>query len=107
MISTEKALDLLPYAVEVYEKIKLDEYIAKKRKIYTKEPVTQMEAGIEMFKYACKQSAKIKDEIIEMAAIIADKPAQEIRKQSVMLALDSLKEVFLDKDLINFFKQAM
>jgi hypothetical protein len=58
IISSEKAFDLLPYAVDVFDKLELQDYI-KKLQVKSKGK-NKEETGIELVKYIVKNSSKIK-----------------------------------------------
>lgn len=107
MINTDKALDILPYVADIYDKLEMQEYIEKMKKEYKKNPVSKTEAGLNLFKYIFKNSTKIKDEIFNIVAIIEEKEVEDIKKQSLALTMASLKEIFTDKEFTDFFKTAM
>jgi hypothetical protein len=107
MLSTDKLFDILPYAVDIYEKIEIDKYIEESKKKYKKNPVSQMQAGIDLFKYVLKGSGKIKKEIITVVSIIQGKSYEEIAAQNFLHTAMSLKEIFTDKETVDFFKSAM
>jgi len=107
LISTDKAFDLLPYAVTIFDKLQLGKYIADTKKSLKEEPKTPLEAGLEVFQFVLKNSGKIKEEIFDIVAVVSEKPKEEIKKQSFAVTLNSFKEIFTDKELLNFFKSAM
>lgn len=106
-ISTEKALDLLPYVADIYEKLDMENYIEKSRKKYEKKKVSQVVAGVDVFKYIFRNVSKIKDEVFIIVATFEDKTKEEVRTQSLGITLSSLKQIFEDEELMGFFKSAI
>ena len=107
MLSTDKAFDILPHIVDVYEKLDFDKYIKDKQKEYKKNPVSQTQAGIDLFKYIFRNASKIKSEIITIVAILQGKTEEEIAKQDFMQTINEVKNIFIDKETMDFFKQAV
>lgn len=107
IITTEKAFDLLPSAVEVYEKLNVDKYIKDTRKKNKGRKVEAMDAGIDLFKFVLKNISKAKTEIFEIVAVVEDKTPQEIKEQSLPDTINSIKRIFGDEELIGLFKSAM
>jgi len=107
MISTDKAFDMLPHVVDVYEKLDLYKYYEKKKAEYKKNPVTQLKAGEELFKYVLKNAAKVKSEIISIVALMQELPEGEVAKQNFAKTIIEIKNLFTDKETMDFFKQAM
>ncbi len=105
IISSEKAFDLLPYAVDVFDKLELQDYI-KKLQVKSKGK-NKEETGIELVKYIVKNSSKIKEEFFNMVAILDDKPVEEIKGQNIMKTITTFKEMLSDKELMAFFTSAM
>lgn len=99
MISTEKVFDTLPIIVDIYEKLDIAEY----KKTFKKD-ADKKEAGINLFKYIFKHSKNIKNEIFEIVAILEDKEIEEVKKQGIMNTIKTLKELFQDDEIVNFFK---
>lgn len=111
-ISTEKAFDLLPYAVEIYEKLKVDNYIkATRKKIEIEKKqgkeTDQVTAGIDLFKFVLGNLNKVKDEVFHLLATIEDKTVEEVKEQSMAVTIKSLKELLSNKELMELFKSAM
>lgn len=102
MISTEQAFDILPYVAEIYEKINIDKFRDK----HIKKGMTQKQAGIKLF-ILCKESKKIKKEVFEIDSILEGISIEEAKKNELIKTLNNLKEIFTDKDLLDFFKSAM
>lgn len=112
MINSEQAFELLPYAVDIYEKIDFDSYRKKVQADYKKlnkqgKKVDPTDAGIDAFKHILRNSTKVKEEFFEIVAIIDGKDVEEIRKQSFIKTVGTIKELFSDKELVSFFKQAV
>lgn len=106
--SSEQAYDMLPYAVDIYEKLKMDDYRKKIQKANEKKKnVDKMQLGIDMVKYIVRNSGKVKDEVFELIAIAQNISLEEVKEQSAGKTMKSFKEIFSDKDLVDFFKSAM
>lgn len=113
MLSTEKAFDILPFISDIYEKIDLKDFIEtykEKNKDKNKnenKALRQTIAGLDLFSFVMKQSGKVKEEFFNIVAIAEDKKVEDVKKQSFVLTLKTIKELFTDKELNDFFKQAM
>ena len=108
MINTEKAFDMLPTVVTIYDKLKIDEYIkvtAEENK--GKKKANTIVTGIAMFKYILKRSQDVKEEIFEVVSIFEEKTIEEIKTQSFIKTINSMKKIFTDKDATELFKQAI
>lgn len=111
-ISTEKAFDALPYAVEIYEKLKFDNYIkATREKIAIEKKqgkkIDEAIVGIDMFKFVIKNLNKVKEEVFYLLATIENKNVDEVKEQDMIATIKSLKGLFENKELIELFKSAM
>lgn len=108
MIKSEQAFDMLPYVVEIYEKLDIESYrrksIAKHKK--TKN-VDLQKVGLDVLLYIIKNSNKVKEEFFTVVAIADEKSVEEIKAQSLVKTITTFKEVFTDKELMDFFKTAM
>lgn len=105
MINTEKAFDLLPHIMDLYEKLELNEQIKilnANSKGKSKEAV-----GIELVKYVMKNSGKVKEEFFYIVSIIQEKDVDTIKKQNFMETILSIKHLFSDKEAMSFFINAM
>ncbi len=112
MINSEKAFDMLPSVVDIYDKLNIDDYRKKMTEQYKKDKekgimVTQMDAGIDLFKYVLRNSSKVKDDFFEIVSIMDEKSIEEVKKQPFSKTITAIKEIFTDKEAIDFFKQAM
>jgi hypothetical protein len=108
LFSTEKAFDALPSVVLLYDKLDLDAYrkkIATKSK--DKDDIDKEALGIDLFKYVLKNSSKIKEEVFEIVSIFEDKTVEEIKAQSFIKTIKTIKDIFTDKEATDFLKQAM
>ena len=108
IFSTEKAFDMLPTVVVLYEKLDLDGYrkqLAKENK--GKKDVNNTLLGIDLFKHVLKNSAKIKEEIFEIVSIFEDKTIEEVKAQSFGKTINTVKDIFTDKDATELFKSAI
>lgn len=109
MLSTEKAFEILPYISDIYEKLDFSEFIKKYQENKAEEDSErrQIIAGLDIFSFIMKQSGKVKDEFFNIVAIVEDKEIEEIKKQSFAKTLKTIKDIFTDKETVDFFKQAM
>lgn len=112
MLNSEKAFDMLPHVVDIYDKLNIDAYRKEAMKKHEKakkkgETVSQLDAGIDVFKYIIKNSGKVKEEFFAIVAIFEDKTVDEVKAQPFINTLTTFKEVFTDKELTDFFKSAM
>lgn len=103
MISTEKVFDLLPIAVDLYEKLDFETF----RKDLDPEGKSKDEIGLSAFIFILRQSGKIKKEIFDMVAILDEKTPEEIKKQPFQKTVNALKKIFSEPDIADFFKQAV
>lgn len=107
-LSTEKVFDMLPSFVDLYDKLDIDGYrnkIAKDNKGKNRKDATTL--GIDLFKYILKNSKNIKEECFEIVSVLDERPIEEIKTQSFMITINSIKDIFDDKDAIDFFKLAI
>jgi hypothetical protein len=108
MVSTEKIFNMLPSVVDLYEKLDIDGYRKKFTEKYKgKGNVDKEIVGIDLFKYILKNSAKVKEEVFEIVAIFEDKSVEEVKAQSFAKTLNTVREIFNDKETISFFKSAV
>jgi len=108
MFSTEKAFDMLPSVVVLYDKLGLDQYrkdFVEKSK--GKKDVDVNAIGIDLFKHVLKNSAKVKEEVFEIVAVFEEKTIGEVKTQSFMKTINTIKEIFSDTEATDFLKQAM
>lgn len=107
MLSTEKVFDMLPVVVDLYDKLDIDGY----RKQFAEEnkgkKLDEQTAGINLIKFVLKNSGKVKEEIFEIVAIFEDKPVKEVKEQNFLITINSFKEIFSDKNAMDFFKSAV
>ena len=107
MISTEKAFDMLPSVVDLYDKLGVDEYRKKMADENKGKELDQTTLGINLFKFVLKNSGKVKEEVFEIVAVFEEKTIEEVRDQSFISTINSFKAIFSDKEAVNFFKQAI
>ena len=106
--STEKAFDMLPVITILYDKLDIDGYTKKiKEKNKGKTDINNEILGIDLFKYVLKNSGKIKEEVFEVVAIIEEKTVDEIKVQNFMTTINTIKDIFHDKETTDFLVQAM
>ena len=103
MISTEKAFDLLPHMVDIFDKLEIKEYVQQNK---GKENDAE-KAGYELILYIMRKAPKVKDEVIRVVASIEEKPEEEIRKQSIFVTIKSFKELLEADGMMDFFSSAM
>ena len=108
-ISTEKAFDMLPYAVDIIEKLNIQEQGKKiaeaKQKDFTGAEL-QSETGIAVIRYVAKNLPKVKPEFFALVAIASDVDVETAKKRPLAESIQVLKDVFLDAELLGFFKSA-
>lgn len=107
MLTTEKALDMLPAFVDIYDKLDMDSYRKKAAEENKGKKLDPMTIGIDGFKFVLKNSGKVKEEILEIVAAFEEKTIEEVRKQNFMITIKSFKEVFMDKEAVGFFLDAV
>jgi len=108
MFNTEKAFDMLPSVVVLYDKLDIDGYrkkITEENK--GKKKVNAELLGINLFKFVLKNSAKVKEEVFEIVAVFEEKTVEEVKEQSPMKTINSVKAIFADTETTAFLKQAM
>ncbi len=107
MINSNQAFDMLPFMVDIYDKLKIDSYrknLIEKTKGKT---VDKKELGIDLVKYIVKNSKNVKEEFFNIVAIAEEKTIEEIKSQSLVKTIKTFNEIFTDPDLTDFFKSAM
>lgn len=113
MITSEKTIDLLPFAIEIFEKTEILDFI-NMNKVNLPENITEEEKDkllnknyMSLITYLLKNIVKAKDSVFEMVAILQDLPIEEARKQSPVKLVLAIKEMLADPELMDFFKLAM
>ena len=104
-ITNEKAFELIPHVMDIYEKIK-----PEIDKSLTPEHVkgkSQEEVGLIMQKQFFRNISKVKNEIFEIMAVIEDRTAEEIKKDDFIATSKKIINLLKDKELLDFFKSAM
>lgn len=108
MINSEQAFDMLPHVVDIYEKLDMDSYRRKMvLKYKDKENVDANKVGLEVTFYIVRNSSKVKEEFFSVVAIAEKKSVEEVKAQSLAKTISTFKNVFTDKELMDFFKTAM
>ena len=107
MVSTEKVFDMLPVVVEIYDKLDVDAYRKDLEKENEGKRLNKNDLGINIFKHVLKNSLKVKKECFEIVAIFEEKTIEEVKAQSFGKTINVIKEVFTDKETLDFFKSAM
>lgn len=113
MINTEQAIDMLPYFVDMYDKVQLKEMRVKITKEVTKkhkdiEP-TELQGilGESMIKELIKELPKCKNEVLAIVGIASGKDIEEVREQSFAKTLVVFTQILKDKEMMEFFTMAM
>lgn len=106
LLDSEQVFDMLPYAVDIFEKLEVQDFI-KKNKIRDAKDDEIKQKGIELVKYISKNCRKVKEEFFAIVAIAEGKTAEEIKKQPFTKTVTTFIEIFSDQELITFFKSAM
>lgn len=107
MITTEKAFDMLPIVVDLYDKLDIDGYRKKMAEENKGKDLDQMTMGINLFKFVLRNSSKAKNEVFEIVAAFEEKTVEEIKAQNFISTMNTFREIFSDKEAVSFFKQAM
>jgi hypothetical protein len=112
MIATEKAFDMLPYASDLISKLDIKSYIlANKDLLAAKDKGDAEKAmndkGFDFLMYILKNSAKVKEEVFNLLAIVQDKTVDEIKRQPFATTISQFKDLLQDNELLSFFKFAM
>ena len=112
-ISTEKAFDLLPFVVDIFEKLDIQERGKKiledtqKANPNRLAEELQKEVGIAIMKYIAKNLPKVKDEFFQLVAIASDVDVKTAKARPLAESIQTLKDVFLDAELMDFFRAAV
>lgn len=110
MISTEQAFDILPYVADIYEKLDVQQYVLD-RQVKVKEgedaELKMMGFGLDLFSYVFKRSSAVKDEVFSIVAILESKDVAEVRQQSIVKTMQTLRGIFESRDAVDFFTSAM
>ncbi|WP_051189145.1 hypothetical protein [Halalkalibacillus halophilus] len=107
-INSEQVFDMLPYVADLYEKSGFDSYRKEIRKKYQgKKNVDSLDPAIDAVRFILKNSNKVKDEFFNIVAIAEERKVEEVKKQSYIKTMRSIKRIFSDPDLVDFFKEAM
>jgi len=95
---------MLPHVGEMFEKLDIQNFVKEYRQ---KKESDSIVAALDLIKFIMKNSQKVKEEVFSIVAIAEDKDLEEVRIQSLATTLKTLQQIFSDKELIDFFKQAM
>ena len=113
MISTEKAFDMLPHAVDILEKLDIQErgkkILEDLQKANPDRPAEELqkEIGIAVIKYIAKNLPKIKPEFFALVAIASDVDVETAKKRPLGESVQIIKDIFLDAELMDFFRDAV
>lgn len=107
-ITSEQAFDMLPYAVDIYDKLNFDKYRKELVKKYKgQKTIDYLDPVIDAAKFILKNSGKIKREVFNIVAIAENKKLEEVKQQSFFKTIQTFKKILSDPDLVSFFKEAM
>ena len=112
-ISTEKVFDMLPYAVDILEKLDIQERGKKifedLQKANPDRPAEELqkEVGIAIMKHIAKNLPKVKTEFFALVAIASDVDVETAKARPLSESIGVIKAVFLDPELMGFFKSAV
>ena len=105
MITTDKALDLVPYMVDIYEKMDkglLDKSVRKG---------DTAEVGKKAMVSILKNLNKFKPEIYGMVSVVTETTPEEVSNQNILKTLKVFKEIynemFKDPEMADFFGSAV
>jgi len=110
VFSTEKAFDMLPTVVVMYEKLDIDGYrkkLKEENKGKNKKDISATVLGVDLFKYILKRSAEIKEEVFEIVSIAEDMTIEAVKSQDFTKTIKTMREIFTDKDTAELFKSAI
>src|SRR5690625_2798651 len=106
-LSSEQAFDMLPYVADIYDKTGFDKYRKDIKKKYAgKKKIDYLDPVVDAGKFILKNSPKAKEEFFTIVAIAENRDVEDVKKQPFMQTLKSIKMIFSDKELVDFFKQA-
>ena len=107
VITNDMAFDMLPHAVDLFDKLELIDYYKEFKEKYKGKNMDKIEAGIEFFRYILKNLGKAKQEVYSIVAIMEGKTAEEVLNQPFAKTIMTFKSILADKETMDFFKQAM
>ncbi len=107
VITNDMAFDMLPHAVDLFDKLELNEYRKIVSEKYQGKQMDKVEVGIEVFKHIVKNLGKAKQEVYSIVAIVEGKTAEDVQNQSFAKTIMTFKSILTDKETMDFFKQAM
>lgn len=109
-ITNDMAFDMLPHAVEIFEKLDLVNYV-KKNKVIVKDKTQKDkisdEKALEFIMHIAKNAKKIKNQVFEIVAIANNKTADEVAKENFFNTIKTFKEILQSQDMLTFFQSAM
>jgi len=104
MLNTDKAIDMIPYITEFYEKIDKKPFENMKSK-------SAEEVGKKAIVLILKNLPTFKNEIYSIVSLVCEKPVEDIKKQGIGETIKQFKAIYddiaKDKELQNFFKEAV
>jgi len=112
MISTDKAMDMLPYVVDILDKLDTKQYILQNKELFdmsnkAKALEKVKDKGFDFLKFILKNAGKVKEEVYHCLSIIQETTVEEIRAQSFGKTFLQFKKLLEDDDLLAFFGGAM
>jgi len=112
IISTEKAFDILPYAVSIIEKLDMKGYILQNKELINTEDKDKVnkimdEKGFDFVMHILKNTSKVKTEVFDIIAVVQDKSVNEVKSQPINITINLFKTLLQDTELMRFFKLAV
>ncbi len=104
MLNTDKAIDMIPYITEFYEKIDKKPFKNMKSK-------SAEEVGKKAIVLILKNLPAFKNEIYSIVSLVCEKPVEDIKKQGIGETIKQFRAIYddiaKDKELQSFFKEAV
>jgi hypothetical protein len=100
-MTSEKIFDLLPYVVDIFEKLDLQKFIEGNK------DKDANALGNAVIMHVAKNSGKVKKEFFTAISIIKDITLEEAYKLPFSELIATLKELGKDPELLVFFKLAV
>lgn len=104
LITTEQALDMLPFAADLIEKLDI---INKGTEFANNKDKSTTIVGMELVLYIIRNISKVRKEMLNIVAIAENKTAEEVSEQGIGDTISTFKKILENSDLMGFFKKAM
>jgi hypothetical protein len=103
-VSTDQAIDMLPYAAAILEKMDVKQYISGYGEVKSENKTA---AGFDLITMLLRNLPKVKADLYAMLAIGTGAAENEIGAQPLSKTISQAKMFFADSGLMSFFKSAM